>query len=95
VRILLAAVTAFMLCATPVVAGGFEDAEAAYKAGDYQKALRLYKPLAEQGHAGAQFGLAITYLEGRGVPEASEYGCNPRGAATRCPYTGRETSIGS
>jgi hypothetical protein len=29
------------------------------------------------------------------VPEASEYGCNPRGAATRCPYTGRETSIGS
>ena len=69
-RTLVAALTAFMLFATPVVAGDFEDAEAAYKAGDYQKALRLYKPLAEQGHAGAQFNLGNMYAKGVGLAEA-------------------------
>ena len=44
-----------LFAATPVVAGKIEDiyAEleraAAYVAGDYQKAVRLWKPLAEQG----------------------------------------------
>lgn len=33
-RTLLAAVTAFMLFATPVVAGDFGDAAAAYRAGE-------------------------------------------------------------
>ena len=51
-RTLLTALTALMLFATPVVAGDWEDAKAAYEAyeaGDYQKAFRLWKPLAEQG----------------------------------------------
>ena len=43
-RTLLAALTALMLFATPVVAGDYEDANAAYKAGDYEKALRLFEP---------------------------------------------------
>jgi len=42
-----------MLFATPVVAGDYEDATAAYDAGDYQKAFQLWKALAEQGDAGA------------------------------------------
>ena len=50
-RTLLAALTALMLFATPVVAGDFEDALAAANAGDFQKAFRLWKPLAEQGDA--------------------------------------------
>jgi hypothetical protein len=40
------------------VAGPFEDAVAAYKHGDYATALRLLRPLAEQGNARAQFNLA-------------------------------------
>lgn len=48
-RTLFAALTALMLCATPVVAGDLEDGVAAFKAGDYQKTFRLLKPLAEQG----------------------------------------------
>ena len=39
-RTLLAALTALMLFATPVVAGEREDAIAAYKAGNYQKTIR-------------------------------------------------------
>ena len=43
---LITAPTALMLFATPVVAGDLKDAVAAYKAGDYQKAIHLWKPLA-------------------------------------------------
>ena len=75
-RTLLAILTALMLLATTPVAAGDsvlhrlrEDALVAFKAGDYQKAFRLYKPLAEQGYAWAQYGLGVMYHEGNGVPE--------------------------
>jgi len=58
-----------MLFATPVVAGDMEDGFAAVRAGDYQKAFRLWKPLAEQGDAKAQYFLGLVYDEGEGVPE--------------------------
>jgi len=41
----------------------------AYKAGDYKKALKIFKPLAEQGSAAAQFNLGNMYLYGEGVPQ--------------------------
>jgi len=66
---LLTALTALMLFATPVVAGDKEDGVAAYKAGDYQKAFRLWKPLAERGNRSAQYSLGRMYAEGQGVPE--------------------------
>ena len=53
----------------PVLAGPFEDAWAAYLKQDYTTALRLYRPLAEQGDAGAQFMLGVMYDFGRGVPK--------------------------
>jgi hypothetical protein len=68
-RLLISALTALMLLATPVVAGDLEDGLAAYQAGDYQKAFRLWKSLAEQGDAGVQFNLGVMYARGEGVPE--------------------------
>ncbi|SVD81921.1 uncharacterized protein METZ01_LOCUS434775 [marine metagenome] len=54
-RTLVATLTALMLFATtPVVAGDFWEGVVAYNAGDYQKALRLWKPVAEQGNKFAQ-----------------------------------------
>ena len=45
---MIATLTALMLFATtPVVAGDWEDASSAIRAGDYQKAFRLWKPFAE------------------------------------------------
>ena len=46
-RTLLAALTVFMLVATSVVAGDFEDAFPVYKTGDYEKAFQFLKPLVE------------------------------------------------
>jgi uncharacterized protein len=50
----------------------FDDAEAAYYRADYETALRLVRPLAEQGNpaAGGLFG--EMYQTGRGVPTDTE-----------------------
>jgi TPR repeat protein len=51
------------------VAGPFEDAVTAYVKGDYATALRLLRPLADQGDARAQYTLGFLYRTGQGVPQ--------------------------
>jgi len=69
--------------AAPVAAGPREDALADYERrrsanadalaasdrGDYAMALRLWRPLADQGHASAQISLGLMYDNGHGVPQ--------------------------
>jgi TPR repeat protein len=49
------------------MADSFADAERAYHEGDYTKAAKLYRSLAEQGDAIAQTRLAGMYERGKGV----------------------------
>ncbi|HZP92500.1 MAG TPA: tetratricopeptide repeat protein [Burkholderiales bacterium] len=49
-------------------AAGFDEGVQAYNSGDYAKAVAEFKPLAEQGHADAQFIMGRLYHEGYGVP---------------------------
>jgi uncharacterized protein len=44
-----------------------KDATAAYRSHDYATALQLFRPLAEQGNAIAQFNLGLMYVNGEGV----------------------------
>jgi TPR repeat protein len=37
--------------------------------GDFVTALKNWKPMAEQGHAGAQYNLGVMYKNGRGIPQ--------------------------
>jgi TPR repeat protein len=60
---------ALTLSAAPVAAGPIEDGVAAHERGDYETALRLIRPLAEQGDAKAQYNLGIMYDNGVGVPQ--------------------------
>jgi TPR repeat protein len=53
----------------PAVAGPLEDADAAVKRRDYATAMRLIRPLAEQGDASAQYNLGVFYDNGLGVPQ--------------------------
>jgi TPR repeat protein len=55
--------------ASPMAAGPFEDATAAFRKGDYATALRLFRPLADQGYAPAQYILGVQYALGQGVPK--------------------------
>jgi hypothetical protein len=49
------------------IAGPWEDGMAAYNRGDYVPAIRLFRPLAEQGNAKAQGVLGAMYRRGHGV----------------------------
>jgi uncharacterized protein len=51
------------------MAGPLEDGRSAYVNGDYAEALRLLRPLAEQGDVSAQFQLGAMYTFGEGVPQ--------------------------
>ena len=59
----------FIAVAGGASAGPLEDGRAAYARGDYTTALRLLRPLVDQGNAGAQDILAIMYFVGQGVPQ--------------------------
>jgi hypothetical protein len=48
---------------------GYDDGKAAYDRGDYVKAYKVFKPLAEQGDADAQWYLGLMYHMGEGVPQ--------------------------
>jgi len=52
-------------------AGPWEDGMAAYNRGDYVPAIRLFRPLAEQGNAKAQNVLGAMYRKGEGVARNS------------------------
>ena len=49
--------------------GAFEDGYAAVNREDYATALRLWRPLAEQGYPNVQFNLGIMYAKGHGVTQ--------------------------
>ena len=51
------------------MAGPFEDGKAAYQSRDYETALRLWRPFADQGNAEAQAGLGWMYFHGQGVAQ--------------------------
>jgi uncharacterized protein len=65
----VAAIILVLGFAAPVVAGPLEDADSAIKRRDYATALRLIRPLAEQGDANAQYNLGVFYDNGLGVPQ--------------------------
>jgi TPR repeat protein len=65
----IAAIVLVSAFAPPVAAGTFEDAVDAHARGDYAKALRLIRPLANDGDASAQFNLGLMYETGQGVQQ--------------------------
>ena len=55
-------VTLFVLLFSTNSFAGWDEAEAAYYAGDYKTALWEYKVLTELGSSSAQSGLGIMYI---------------------------------
>jgi TPR repeat protein len=60
-----------MLGIAGAIAGPWEDGMASYNRGDYVPAIRLLRPLAEQGNAKAQSVLGVMYRRGEGVARSS------------------------
>ena len=68
-RLLLTTMTALLLSVGTTWAGPFEDGVAAHKRGDYANELTIFRPLAVQGVAEAQFSLGAMYEGGLGVAQ--------------------------
>ena len=56
-------------CSSVFAADEFSQGYSASQAGNYKKAISLWKPLAEQGVSSAQYALAWMYESGQGVPK--------------------------
>jgi hypothetical protein len=67
VRAILVAI--LLTLAAPAAAQDFNVGLEAYQRGDFEAALQEWRPLAEQGHAEAQFNLGIMYDVGRGLAQ--------------------------
>jgi uncharacterized protein len=50
-------------------AGPYEDGSAAYERSDYAIALRLFRPLADQGSVQAQYKIGLMYYSSVGVAQ--------------------------
>jgi TPR repeat protein len=80
----------------PVLAGPFEDAWAAYNKNDYPTALRLLRPLADQGDGRAQMLLAVMYFVGdRGVPQDYAVAVKWYRLAADQDFVSAQTSLGT
>lgn len=53
----------------PALGGPLEEGMDAYRAREFAKAAELWRPLADQGVAVAQYRLGILYAEGKGVEQ--------------------------
>ena len=70
-RLLIVAIAAGAAVASiPSRAGALEDGMTAFNEKDYVTALKLWRPLAEQGNPTAQYQVGILYAEGTGVVQS-------------------------
>lgn len=68
-KFLLAAIITATMWLGAAHAADFDKGLSAAKSGDFATALREWTPLAEQGHAKAQFNLGVMYDRGQGVTQ--------------------------
>ncbi len=64
---ILAVISLLLFASTPSWGADFDKGLTAYHNGDYATALNEWRPLAEQGVAGAQYRLGLMYDNGWGV----------------------------
>ncbi len=68
-RLMPAAVALLIVVTACQACPDFMAGVVAYERGDYATALTEFRPLAQQGHAGAQYNLGQMYRKGQGVPQ--------------------------
>ncbi len=82
-----------LLVAVPAWAD-FEAGAEAFKRSDYATALKEWRPLAEQGHAGAQVMLGVMYDYGRGVTKDYAEAIRWYRLAAEQGYAGAQYNLG-
>src|SRR5262245_41704498 len=73
VKHVIAAILLMFSLAAPVTAGPLEDGYSAYTRGDFATAMRLMRPLADEGHVTAQTVVGLMYYFNYGGEYVSAY----------------------
>lgn len=94
-RSVIFAVILVVACANVAAAGPWEDAVSAYRHRDFVTAAKLFRSLAKQGHARAQYNLGMLYRDGLGVPQdfVRAHMWYSMSAVTWSDIDGKETAI--
>jgi uncharacterized protein len=72
-RAIFAAIILVLTFAAPMAAGPLEDGYAAYQRGDFETAMQIMRPLADQGHVTAQNVVGLLYYFNYGGDYVSAY----------------------
>lgn len=96
-KIVRTAAAAVLLCLPlwTALAGPFADGLNAAAAGNYAVALALWRPLADEGDAAAQFKLGRLYLNGKGVEKDYEQAANWLRKAALQGHAGAQSNLGA
>jgi TPR repeat protein len=94
-RLLLMAMAALLLSIGTACAGPKEDGVAAYYRHDYATALRIFRPLAAQGNAAAQFSLGLMYANGQGVAQDNAEAVKWYQLAAKQKHTQSQLNLGT
>lgn len=87
------AIAVFM--SLPTFAQSGDAALEAAQQGDYAKALSIWRPLAEQGNAAAQFNLGLMYEKGDGVPRDEQEAARWYYKAALQGHVGAQLNLGT
>lgn len=95
-RLMIALLTSgIFACSSVVFADQFEDSIAAYDRGDYANAVRLLRPLAEQGNAQAQNALGALFYNGKGVVQNFQEAVKWYRSAATQGYASAQLNLGA
>ena len=73
----------------------YNEGLAAHQAGDYDTALKEWRPLAEQGHAITQYNLALMYNNGEGIAEDNVEAAKWYQRAAEQGYASAQNNLGN
>src|SRR5262245_12301504 len=90
----IAALAGLIGFAGGALAEPMEDGQAAYNRGDFQEALKQWRPLADQGVARAQNNLGVLYENGKGVPADINQAMKWYRSAAAQGYAGAQNNLG-
>jgi TPR repeat protein len=93
-RYLVFAIFCVVAYAAVAAADSYEEAEFAYDRGEYTKAARLFRPLAEAGNPAAQFHLGLMHERGWGVQKDYAAALKWFRKATAQGYAGPQSNLG-
>ena len=72
----------------------YQEGYDAYNRGDYDTALKEFRPLAEQGFASSQFNLGLMYDKGQGVAQDYQEAMKWYRLAADQGHTNAQTNLG-